>query len=163
VTSKSAGTDQLAKESDTSPIAADVGAREFEVLKIVHETYHRLYWNSADSLSKLWGLYFTVVAALVGYVLSKGIAPTLAPPFMLGGIFLFLMAILTFAGWAWGLRRILTLLDTVSRELDSSLYERLEMARLFRDWRGLLVFILVSTVITGFMFLGGMLMLSGIR
>jgi len=69
------------------------------------------------------------------------------------------VTILAFAGWAWGMRKILYILDKVTTKLDPSMSRELELDRFFRYWRVLLLFVIIGTIVVGLLFVGGMLLI----
>lgn len=133
--------------------------QRLENLRHLHQTYHQLYWHSADSLAKVWSFYLAITATLVGYVVSREIADNLTPGILAGAVVVTVLSVVFFGAWAWGLRRITILLRHITERLDGTLYDDLDMQRLFRDWDRLLVYITIGTVAIGGMFTGGLLWL----
>lgn len=120
-----------------------------ETIRLLYSTYHRLYWDSAQSLERVWGAYLLIAGALVGYVLTKGLAKTISFGAMLGVAFVSITTVVTFAWWSWMLHGVVGLIQKLTRELNPSVFDEFELNGMFVHWRKLLTFIAVCTILSG--------------
>lgn len=131
-----------------------------EAVKALHETYHHLYWESSNSLLKTWGFYLIMTGALIGYVLTKGMSPTLSKSALMGAVVISATMISTFAGWTWGLHGIVRLLERLTKELDHNVFYDFGLNRIFSHWRRLVLFIMVCTIVDGALIIAGIVLLA---
>jgi hypothetical protein len=121
------------------------------MIRLLYETYHRLYWDSAQSLERIWGAYLLIAGALLGYILTKGLADTISTGAIVGAAFVSITTVITFAWWSWMLHGVVCLLQRLTRELDPSVCDEFELDGMFAHWKRLLTFIAVCTVLSGFL------------
>jgi hypothetical protein len=119
------------------------------MIRLLYETYHRLYWDSAQSLERVWGAYLLIAGALIGYILTKGLAETISLGAIVGAAFVTTTTAVTFAWWSSMLHGVVCLLQKLTRELEPGICDEFRLDGMFVHWKRLLAFIAVCTILSG--------------
>lgn len=130
--------------------------RRSDAAKTLLAFWHGHYWDSSRLLAQGWAFYLTIIAALVGFVATRSLPKQTAEGLVWVAIVITTAHMLGAMLWNWGILKLVGTLESLSRELDASLFDDLGLRKLFLRWR------VVGTILCGFILLIGITILTGL-
>jgi hypothetical protein len=144
----------VSTKADSIP---DADAGHNDNVRFLHDFQQRSYWESAKVLTSFAAVYLGITSAVLGYVLVQNLKPPLPRLFAATALIFSLLFFAVFSIWAHGLLRQISLLEDTSRRLDSSLYDEIELHRLFTYWRRVNWSVMIATYVASAVLVAGML------
>ena len=122
-------TDLVDTHADTTGISRS------EAIKILHDTWHSHFWDSAKLLAQAWAFYLTIMAALIGFILTRNLAPWIEDRLLLAGLVISVIHLVGF--WLWGraTARLAWTLEHLTRELNRSAFAEFGFDGVFLRWK----------------------------
>jgi hypothetical protein len=129
-----------------------------DTIRFIHEFQQKTYWEGVGMLTRVMAFYLAVTSFLFGYILTKGLSPRLSVLFVGVAVAVSTIFLVVLVAWAWGLTRIVDLLDSLTLGLDRQAYEDLRMKAQFRTWRRINRVVIVGTVLVVVVIIAGLLL-----
>ena len=113
------------------------------------------YWDSCKLLAQAWAFYYAIMAALIGYVMTRNLPRALSTRLVVGAMAITVVQVLGATIWGWGLLKVVAILEGLNREVSKSLFNELELRNAFLRWRRVQVVVMGgSAVVAAFIFVG---------
>jgi hypothetical protein len=106
-------------------------ASRIENLKFIFDTQHKWFWSLVDALTKGTAFYFAIIAALIGYILTKPM-PTFVQKFLLIiGLSTSVLFFIATGAFGWLLSVCYRLLEKTLLSLNPDLSKELHLETFF--------------------------------
>ncbi|HEX8473000.1 MAG TPA: hypothetical protein VF666_03125 [Pyrinomonadaceae bacterium] len=152
-----------ANESKTVQNIANAKAIEAEVradgLKFIYESQQKWFWQMLDALIKGSAFYLTITAAIIGYVLSKDLPPSLQRSILILGIITSVLFIIGATACARGLHACLTPLENSLKDVNLELAVSMNLSHVFSVMRRVMWIVVICSGIVFSMFIVAMFFL----
>jgi hypothetical protein len=130
-------------------------AQRLEAATTMLTFWHTHYWDSAKLLAQGWAFYLSIVAAMVGFVVSHALRPHIATGLIRAAIIITAMHLVGSTLWGWGTMKLVGTVEALNRELDPSLFQDLALQRPFFRWKVIQALVMcVSTLISVVILIG---------
>lgn len=149
------GEEMTADEIEGGPAATQV-----ESAKSLLAIWHVHFWDSSKLLAQGWAFYLTIMAALVGFVVSHPLPPHIRTGLLRTAMAITVMHIIGATIWGVGLLKIVDIIDALCRELDAALCQRVNLHKTFVRWRVVQVLVMVVSAIIGVIIVIGLALLG---
>lgn len=132
--------------ADLGALPADTTAiSRSEAIKILHSTWHSHFWDSTKLLAQAWAFYLTIMAALVGFILSRSLAPGIQDGLLLAALVISVIFVVGFILWGREIARIVTTLEHLTREINRSAFAEFGFDSIYRRWKMIQVMVIVNS------------------
>lgn len=132
-----------------------------EYTKTLLGIWNAHFWDSAKLFAQAWAFYVTIMAALVGYVVSQKVSQQLSNALILVAAIISFIHLVVSSLWAWGLWHVVVTLEALTRCLNEKKFAdlSLNLKGTFNRWKFSQMVIVFSGALIAFVMLVGLILL----
>lgn len=134
--------------------------QRLEAAKVLLGSWQTHYWDSSKLLAQAWAFYFTIMAALIGYIMTRDLNSALTARLISGAMAITVVQILGATIWGWGLLKLVAIIEALNVEIGRSLFTELELRSTFVRWRAVVAMVLIGSATVAAIILIGLQFLA---